>query len=55
MFKHVQTGVALGDQVLPLGLDREGDRVRAHSQPPGWAPPDPASWPQEIISREYEA
>lgn len=38
MFKHVQTGVALGDQALPLGLDREGDSVRAHSQPPEWTP-----------------
>ena len=36
VFKHVQMGVALCDQVLPLGLVREGDRAGAPSQPPGW-------------------
>ena len=38
VFKHVQMGVALFDQVLPLGLNREEDTAEAENCLPG-APP----------------
>ena len=31
VFKHVQMGVAFCDQTLPLGLNREGNSIRAES------------------------
>ena len=31
VFKHVQMGVALYDQTLPLGLNREGDTAEAEN------------------------
>jgi hypothetical protein len=49
MLKHVQTGVALQDQTLPLGLARQGDRAGTES----WLPePVPSPNHQHGLSRD---